>query len=171
MSLPPLMLAGIPLHLQAGPAQYSEQPIGGVNSLRLSGGQLVVQRHWRRMSGSISGSGFAPPGLDGLDFTLTHELRSTKTRTVQSSGTTVELPADPRPDKAPWAFALIPGSKEAVPTACSAAGRTVTVTPVAGAAAYQVWFMPSYTVWTPGPNESQDSSGATFGWTINWEEA
>lgn len=171
MSLPPLMLAGIPLHLMAGPAQYSEQPLGGETNLRLSGGRLVTQRHWEKMSGSISGSGYAPPGLDGLDFALHHELRSTKTRTLQGTGTSFTLPAAPRPDKAPWAFAFLPGRSDPVATPCAAVGRSVTVTAVPGASAYQVWFMPMYIVKCSRPNEGQDSSSSMFSWTLSWEEA
>lgn len=171
MSLPPLMLAGISLHLQAGPAQLSEQAIGGETNVRLSRGRLVTMRHWEKMAGSITGSGFAPPGLDGLDFAAHHELRSTKSRALQSSGTAFTLPSDHRPDKAPWAFALVPGLKEPVETACVTSGRSVTVTPVPGATAYQVWFLPVYIVKCSRPSETQDSSGAAFGWTINWEEA
>lgn len=171
MSLPPLMLGGIALHLQAGPAQYSEQPLGGETSLRLSTGRLVTQRHWEKMSGSITGSGFAPPGLDGLDFSLHHELRSTKTRTLQGVGTSFVLPFDPRPDKAPWAFAFLPTQKEPVATPCAAVGRAVTVTAVPGATGYQVWFMPMFIVKCSRQTESQDSSSSMFGWSLNWEEA
>lgn len=170
MSLPPLMLGGIELHLQAGPAQLSEQTLGGETNLRLSLGTLVTQRHWEKMSGSITAAGYAPPGLDGLNYGAHHELRSTKTRVLQAPGTAFSLPAAPRPDKAPWAFAIIPGRKELVETECATAGRSVTVTPVPGAAVYQVWFMPMYTVKCSRPVENQDSSGATFSWTLNWEE-
>lgn len=167
-SLPPLMLGGIPLQLHAGSVELSEQPLGGETSLRLSGGRLVTQRHWERMAGTISGAGFQPPALDGLDFSQHHELRSTKVRSVQSAGASVTLPADPRPDKAPWAWAYFPNG-EWVSTPCSAAGRAVTITPVAGATVYQVWFLPVYQVKCSRPTEGR--TGANYNWSISWEEA
>lgn len=167
-SLPPLMLGGIPLQLHAGSVELSEQVLGGESNLRLSGGRLVTQRHWERMAGTISGAGFTPPGLDGLDFAAHHELRSTKPRAVQSSGTVFTLPADPRPDKAPWCWAYFPNG-EWVATACVTAGRDVTATPVPGAVTYQVWFLPAYRVKCSRPTEGR--SGANYNWSLNWEEA
>lgn len=167
MSLPPLMLAGISLQRLAGTPELSEQPLGGETNIRLSRGRLVTMRHWERMAGTISGQGFMPPALDGLDFAAHHELLSTKVRTLQSAGTSFTLPADPRPDKAPWAFAFYPNGQWAA-TLCAVSGRNVTVTPVAGAVAYQVWFMPRYVVKCSRPTETQS---AQFGWSLPWEEA
>lgn len=167
-SLPPLMLGGIPLQLHAGSVELSEQPIGGETNIRLSRGKLVTLRHWEKMSGTISGAGFTPPGLDGLDFAAHHELRSTKPRAVQSAGTSLTLPADPRPDKSPWAFAYFPNG-DWVATPCSVVGRAATVTPVAGATSYQVWFLPRYVVKCARPTEGR--AGANYNWSLSWEEA
>lgn len=166
MSTPALMLGGVAVHLMAGAPEYAEQPLGGEISVRLSLGALVNMRHWEKMSGSISAAGWMPPGLDGLDYSAPLELRSCKARSQQGAGPAFTLGFDPRPDKAPWAFALLPGNR-VVPTPCITVGRVVTVTPVAGALGYQVWAMPVYWVKCARPQESQ---GASHGWLLSWEE-
>ena len=161
-----LMLGGIAIQPHAGAPEISEYPIGGESSLRLSGGALVSMRHWEKMAGSISATGLVPPALAGLDFSQPLELRSIKAHNLQSTSTSFVLPFAPRPDKAPWAFAVMP-DRRFVPVSCTVTGRSGTVTALAGAAYYQLWFMPVYTVKCSRPSESQ---GSVHGWQLDWEE-
>lgn len=166
MSASQLMLGGIAIQLQAGAIELTEQAIGGESSVRLSNGALVTMRHFEKMSGTISASGWMPPGLDGLDYSGPLELRSTKVRTQQGAGPTFNLQFTPRADKAPWAFAVLSDNR-LVPVACSTVARVVTVATIPGALAYQVWAMPQYSVKCSRPTESQ---GTQHGWSISWEE-
>lgn len=168
MSQLPLMLGGVAVHhLLAGQASLSEEPIGGSTTLRLSGGAAVKMTHWQKMAGSIAGEGFWPPGLDGLDYGQPLELRSTKVRTHQAASTVITLQGTPRPDKAPWGYAVV--GRELVPTPVAMTGSVATLTAVPGATAYQVNWMPVYSVMCNRPSESQQ--GSSRSWSLAWEEA
>ena len=165
MPQPSAMLGGIPLELHSGAPVLSEEPIGGESSARLSGGNLVSMTHWERMSGTISGSGWMPPGLDGLDYSQPLELRLTSPETMSGVGASFLLHCDPRPDQAPWAYAEVAGRQ--VRTPCVALGRAVTVTAVAGAERYIVQWMPKYWVFAKKPPRERSRS---YAWSILWEE-
>lgn len=165
-NVPPLMLGGIAIDHHAGAPEFTDEPIGGESVLRLSNGAAVKMQRWERMAGTISGNGLMPPGLDGLDYSQPLELRTWQPSTIQGAGPVFTLISTPRPDKAPWAYALV--GNRWVPTPCSTVERVATVTPVAGATAYQVWWFPVYSVFARRPPRSQ---AASHGWSITWEEA
>lgn len=162
------MLGGVPIVLHAGAPVLSEEPIGGETSMRMSDGALVSTTHWERMSGTISGNGWMPPGLHGLDYSQPLELRSTKVHSVTGTGLTHTLRGTPRPDVAPWAQALV--GDDWVNTACSVTDGVATVTAVAGDTLYRVCWMPIYSVKARRPSETQDSGTASHSWSITWEE-
>lgn len=180
MSNPQIMLGGIPIVLHAGAPELSEEAIGGSTLLRLSNGTGIPTTHWEKMAGSISGQGWMPPGLDGLDYSQPLELRTTQVNTMQGTGLVYTLTGTPRPDVQPWAFALV--GNDWRPTPCGTVDDVVivdgedtaiyvaTVTAVAGATAYQVWWMPVYTVKAQRPPKQQSSASATHSWVIAWEE-
>lgn len=169
MSLPPLMLGGVPIVLHAGAVVESLEPIGGSAVLRLSQGAGVKQTHWERMSGSISADGWMPPGLDGLDFSQALELRSTKVQSIAGAGMVFTLTSTPRPDHEPWALALVGG--DWVPAAVEVDSGVATVMAVPGATGYRVCWFPVFSVFANKPSESQSSADATHSWSLNWEEA
>ncbi len=169
MALPQIMLGGVPLVLHAGAPDESVEPIGGNTLLRMSDGTAVKQQHWAKSAGTISGSGWMPPGLDGLDYTQPLELRSTKVQNMVGDGPEFSLTGTPRPDVAPWAQAMIGRDWVAVP--CTYADGVVTVPPVEGATLYQASYLPVFSVFANKPGGSQSSATASHSWTINWEEA
>lgn len=168
MSQPRIMLGGIAIVLHAGAPVESEEVIGGEDLLRMSDGTGVPLTYWQKMAGSISGQGWIPPGLDGLDYSQPLELRSTQVNSMQGVGLVFTLPSTPRPDVEPWAFALI--GDDWKPTPCSTVDGVATVTAVAGAEAYQVWWMPVYSVKAKRPPKTQDSGSASHSWSFVWEE-
>ena len=107
MDYPHIMLGGVPIVLEAGAPVSSEEPLGGANIVRLSTGTGVPVTHWERMAGSISGQGFMPPGLEGLDYSLPLELRSRQVTSINGTGLTYTLHTPARPDVTPWALALV----------------------------------------------------------------
>ncbi|MFI8384816.1 hypothetical protein [Pseudomonas sp. NPDC079086] len=165
----PLMLGGVEFLLHAGAPELNEDAIGGEGDVRLSNGTLVSMTRWSKASGAISVQGWIQPGIDALDFTQIMELRSTQVHTAQGAGLVFELTSTPRPDQAPWAWAVVDG--ELVPAEVSTVGRTATVTAVAGATSYQVWWMPVYQVKARRPSKSQSGSAGTQAAVISWVEA
>jgi hypothetical protein len=166
----PLMLGGVEIPLHAGAPVITDGKLGaGDGSFRLSGGTLVSMERWSKRAGTISAQGWMPPGIGGLDFSQPLELRSTKVRTVGGTGLVYTLPFTPRPDVAPWAFALVDGDWKETP--CSTVDGVTTVTAVAGAEGYQVWAMPIYSVKATPPDESQDQGTGSHSWALSWEEA
>lgn len=168
MAIPLLMLGGVPIVLHAGAPELTEQPIGGSTVLRMDEGRAVKMQHWERQAGSISGQGWMPPGLDGLDYSQQLELRSTQQSNIVGAGLVYELTSTPRPDVAPWAQALV--GKAWRGTACSydPDTNTVTIEPVEGATLYQASWLPVYRVFATRPAKTQN---AGHGWNIPWEEA
>lgn len=165
----PLMLGGIPIVLHAGAPELSEEAVGGNSLLRMSNGAAVKMTRWEKMAGTISGQGWIPPALDGLDYSAPLELRSTQVSSMQSAGLVFTLPSTPRPDQAPWAFALV-GDQFVAAEVDTVAGVS-TVTAVPGASLYQVWWFPVYSVFATRPPKAQSSGSASHGWSIAWQEA
>lgn len=168
MSPPRIMLGGVPIVLHAGAPVLSEEPIGGETSMRMSDGALVSTTHWERMSGSISGNGWMPPGLHGLDYRQPLELRSTKVHSIVGAGLAHTLRGTPRPDVAPWGQALV--GDDWINTPCTVLDGVATLSAVPSATLYRVCWMPVYSVKARRPSETQDSGTASHSWSITWEE-
>lgn len=168
MSLPMVMLGGVPIVLHAGAVSQSITPLGGPEVVRLSGGVGVPMTHWQRSAISLSGSGYMPPGLDGIDYTQPLELRCTKHLSIVSAGRNFVLQGTPRPDFPPWALALV--GKEWVETTLVLSGAGVEVTEVLGASFYQVCWMPVFIVSAKRPQGDMDAAANVHGWQINCEE-
>lgn len=162
------MLGGVPIVLHAGAPVLSEEPIGGETSMRMSDGALVSTTHWERMSGTISGNGWMPPGLHGLDYRQPLELRSTKVHSIVGAGLAHTLSGTPRPDVAPWGQALV--GDDWIDTPCTVLDGVATLSAVLGATLYKVCWMPVYSVKARRPSETQDSGTASHSWSITWEE-
>lgn len=167
MTIPRIILGGVPIVLHAGAPAESIEAIGGSTVLRMSDGAAIKQQHWERLAGSISAEGWMPPGLSGLDYSGPLELRSTQVQNIVDPGLVFELTSTPRPDIAPWGQALV--GDQWVPTACAYADGVATLTAVNGATLYQACWMPVLSVFASRPTQSQGGGG--HGWSISWEEA
>lgn len=169
MSLPMLMIAGVEvLPLHAGPPATTVSPLGGPAIVRLSQGKGVQMTHWSKVAISISGSGFMPPGLLGIDYTQPLELRLTKVESIVGAHLDYVLTSQPRPDREPWAEALV--GREWVSTSITRTDLAVSVSPVAGATHYRVCWMPVFTVSGRRPQEDGDDSKNTHSWRFDCEE-
>lgn len=166
MSYAKTTLGGVEIVLEAGAPEESIESIGGDSVLRLSQGAGVKMSHWLRRAGSISGRGWTPPGLDGLDYSQPLELRSRQVENVRGPGRQFSLPTTPRPDVPAWAAALVDGEwRRAV---VSVAAGVATVVEVPGASMYEVNWMPMFMVFTRAPTKAQSADQT---WSIAWEEA
>lgn len=170
MSIPRIMLGGIEIPLHAGAPVETLEPLpGGSNLLRMSDGSAVKQTNWQKMQGTISGQGWMPAGLDGLDYSLPLELRLTKVQAMAGTGLVFTLIGTPRPDVPAWGLALV--GRDWVRTPCSVVGGVATLTAVAGATQYRACWMPVFSVFCERPTENQDASGNAHSWQTTWQEA
>lgn len=166
MDYPLLTLGGIPIPPEAGAPDQSRDPIQGATVLRMSDGAAVKMTHWSgKASGEISGSGWIPLGLEGLDYSQPLELQLTQPRSIAQSGRNFVLPAACRPDREPWGSALVAGRWRPVP--CTRAGLNVTLGAASDATLYMVQWMPLYSVFADPP---QETMSGVHGWTLNWQE-
>ena len=163
-----VILGGVPIRLHSGAPQCDYSPIGGVSTLRRSGGALVKMRNWRKTAITISGSGWMGPGFAGLDFDSPLELRCTQPLSLYTATLTGTIPGTIRADVAPWALAYV--GENWVAAAIAMSGNDYTLTAVAGASEYHVRWMPSFTVLCEPPPEAMDSGLASFDWSITAEE-
>src|SRR5690606_3010715 len=132
MTIPPIMLGGVPIVLHAGAPDLSEAAIGGSTLLRLSLGDGVNMQHYEKQAGSSSATGWMPPGLDGLDYSQPLELRTVQVSNIVGTGRVFTLPSTPRPDMAPWGQALVGDQWKRTAATYAAGANTVTLAEVAG---------------------------------------
>ena len=163
-----VMLGGVPIRLHSGAPVCEYSPIGGVSTVRRSGGALVKMRNWRKTAITVRGSGWMGPGFGGLDFDSPLELRCTQPISLHTAALTGAIPGTIRSDVAPWALAYVSG--DWVAAAVSMSGNDFTLTAVAGASEYHVRWLPSFTVLCEPPSEAMDSTSASFDWSITAEE-
>lgn len=170
--MPDVIFGGLPIVLHAGPPAQSDAPVLGEAVVRLGLGTATKMTHFFKAGGTISGSGWMPPGLDGLDYSQPLELRLTMQKSMTGPGLVYELTSTPRDDVPPWAMALVGGEWEHAESTFSAS--VVTVDAVARATMYTVQWMPVYQVFASAPpnsmDPSMDPSTAAFGWQIDWQE-
>lgn len=145
--------------------------IGGETIQRAVSGAGLKQMTWSKLRVTTSGSGWLPPALDGLDTSVQMTLRCGIPRANPCVGLVATLPAARRADAGhlPYATAIL-ASGQAVRTAVALVGNTATVTAVAGAVDYRVYYYPELTVWAFRPNISGNRSEATHRWELICEE-
>ncbi|WP_339521726.1 hypothetical protein [Pseudomonas sp. EA_35y_Pfl2_R111] len=172
MSIPMLTLGGVPIVPHSGTAALSLSKLRGSARARMSRGKLVQMTHWSgKAAGTISGQGFMPPGLDGLNYDGPLELLSVQQENITVPELSVALSSTPRPDCQPWAEALV-GTKWHR-TSCDFVDGVATATPVAGATLYSFFWLPAYWVFAEDPDKGADHTGASrpCSWSFSWEEA
>lgn len=169
MSVPALKIAGVEISLNEFPAQQGYKDIGGLSLWRMANGAALAQQHWRKLSVSISGNGWSPPALKGIDWSAPVVISCIAPRSVASATVNATLPAARRSDTAPYAMALVDG--KLVTTAMSLAGDTATATTVSGASGYRFFYYPQISCYAlNGVVEALDTAGAAFSWSIEAEE-
>lgn len=159
----------VPIHAALDLSQQIE-PVGGSVTRRLGAGALIKQTTWRKRRITLSGSGWCPIGLDALNWDAQLTLKCGLPESITSNTTTITLPAGRRTDAGyePFARAHLAGEWRDTPV--SIAGNTATVTAVAGAIAYQVWYWPVVTVHAEPPATSFEQSTAQASWELVCEE-
>lgn len=165
---PNLIIAGVELPMQAFPVAQSYAPVGGEFVRRKLSGAAVKQTHWSKLATSISGDGWIPPALAGVDWSVPVSIACVAPRARHSASNSVLLPTARRSDTAVTAIAIVAGA--AVATPCTVVSNTATATIVAGATSYQFLYFPLLSCYSSGPTESLDLSGAVYAWSLDAEE-
>mgnify|MGYP005751698733 CR=1 FL=1 len=146
------------------------EPLGGGATLRLADGSAIRQVRWRRLATTIAGTGILPAALAGIDWDQPVVLGCIASRAVHTTGAPVALPVARRLDAPVFALAHLAGGDSLRPVAVNVEADVATVTPLAGATAYQVHYYPLLTVFSQGPRETWDGVGAVAGWELVCEE-
>lgn len=153
--------------------EQSYELLGGESIFRAVNGTGLKQATWSRVAINTSGSGWLPAGLDTLDRSQPITLACVTPRKVPAVLATRQatLPTTRRSDAGhvPWGIAhLADGST--VKTTATLAGNVATLAAVAGAIAYEAYYLPQFTVWAGKPVESGSRGDATYRWEIVCEE-
>ena len=154
------------------------EPLGGTARLRLMSGAAVQQVWWRKLRTTLSGAGWWPSGLEGLDYDSALTLLCAAPRTLLSASNVIALPAARRTDTGymPVGHARLPGAGtevgggELVRTVVGVVDHVATLSPVAGATGYQVAYWPALSVLADPPALEADLPGAQHRWTLTAEE-
>jgi hypothetical protein len=162
----------VPLTAALGLQENWDMVDGGVARHRMMNGAGYIQTAWRKLAVSISGDGWSPLGLQGLDYTAPMPLKCGLPRAVRSQSAAIALPLGRRTDAGyePFARAHLADGRE-IDTGISIAAHVATLAPIAGAVSYAVWYWPELVVIASEPQETFDQGGAIASWSINCEEA
>lgn len=170
MSNPNLKIAGVEIALQTFPVSQTYKTLGGTTVHRMLSGAAAKQTHWGKLSTSISGDGWAPAALAGVDWSVPVEILCMQPRTLHSATTSATLPAARRSDLAVNVSAVAVVGNQLVATPVTVSTNTATATAVAGATSYQFMYYPKISCYSDGPTDSLDSTRAAYGWSLEAEE-
>lgn len=147
------------------------ETVGGRHALRFANGASLRQVAWEKRRVTLSGNGWSPLGLDGLDFGATMTLKCGLPEGLRSTSGIVTLPAARRGDAGYLPFARAHTPEGDLATAVSIDSDVATCTPVSGAISYTVSYFLQLTVWVDPPAREFDGAGATTNWELIMEEA
>src|SRR5512139_1079914 len=165
MALTTLKIAGVEIALQTFPVSQEYKPLVGATVHRMLNGAALKQQHWSRLATTISGDGWAPAALAGVDWSAPVEILCVTPRAVNSATASATLPAARRSDLSDNVLARAIVGNELVATPVSVAGNVATATAVSGATGYQFMYWPKLSCYSDGPAESLDMTGAAYRWS------
>ncbi len=164
-------LGGISIPVNAG-LEFSQsyEMIGGTVTQRMQSGRAIKQTHFNKLRTVLSGQGWVPAGLDGLDYSTPLLLKCVAPRSVSSTNTQFTIPANRRNDPGfePKAYAVVSGSL--VETEITLNADIASLDAVPGALTYQVHYYPEILVFAEPPQTQGNMTGAEFSWTLTCEE-
>jgi hypothetical protein len=153
--------------------EQSYEPLGGESILRAAAGNAIKQSTWKKTRITTSGRGWLPAGLESIDTTAQLVLSCVTPRMTPADFSTRQatLTAKRRSDAGhtPWGIALM-SDGSAVDSDVVIVGDVATVAAVAGAVAYQVLYLPKFTVYANRPTDSGTRSSADYQWQLVCEE-
>lgn len=153
--------------------QQSYTPLMGARwppERTMNGGAVRRVSFTGKLGTVASCTGWTPAGFDGLDWSQPMLMKCAAPRCIQGAGNVIELPAGRRSESyfAPRGYAVVGG--RAVASEINVVGNDATVTTVAGATAYEVWYWPQVTVIARPVRVSGQLDLAEYQWTLEAEE-
>jgi len=161
----------VPFRAALGHTQQIETLGASVTRRTISGG-AIKQTVWRgKKRITLAGTGWAPVGVDEIDYTGQLTLKCAIPVAVRSNAASITLPTTRRSDSGyePIGRAHL-ASGEEVETSVALVGDVATCSTVSGAVSYAVWYWPQFIVFADEPTQTGDAGAAEFGWQIVCEE-
>lgn len=164
-------LGGISIPIQAG-LEFSQtyEAIGGNVLHRMQSGRAIKQTHYKKLRTSLSGQGWVPTGLDGLEYSESMILKCAAPRSISSESYQIVIPSYRRNDPGfePKGYALVKG--HLIETTLVMQEDIAILNPVGYALSYQVHYYPQILVFAEPPQVQSNITGAEFSWSITCEE-
>jgi len=137
---------------------------------RMMDGSGKKQSNWTKIKTTLSGRGWIPAGLDGVDYSGSVLLKCAAAKMITSASNVIVLTADRRSDTdyEPRGYAIVDGQR--VDTTISLPANTATLGVVAGASSYQVEYFPQITVFAKLSSSDATVTEANYSWRIEAEE-
>lgn len=132
-------------------------------------GNLTIQSRYQKLQATISGEGWFPPGLDGLDFGLEHEVHWIQTLSKSSISNVITIPRSFRTDLnyEPKGLAIVDGVPYDVDI--SLVGDIATLSTIVSATQYVVIYYPII-IGALSISTSYDEDSDTHSWSLEIEE-
>lgn len=137
---------------------------------RMQSGRAIKQTHFSKLRTVLSGMGWSPVGLDGLDYSKPLLLKCAVPQGVTSLNTQIFVTAKRRRDPGFEAkgYGLVNG--QWAETSTNIGANIVELIPVEFATLYQVVYYPEILVFAEPPHVQGNVSGAEFSWSLSCEE-
>jgi hypothetical protein len=137
--------------------------------LRTKNGNGIIVSRWQKLGISISGSGWIPDGLDGLDENVVVDIHCTAALSKISASNIITIPRTFRTDDyTPQGIAFINGEIIETPVALSGSDATLTIVP--GATQYEVLYWPIVTSLISLIDRQFSEQGGIWNWSVEAEE-
>lgn len=165
-----LIIGGIEIPLAAQlELSQTYEPIQAASIIRMADGGAVKQTAWSgKLLTRIRGKGWAPHGLNALDYSASMELSCIAQRSITSASNVITIPAARRSDLAPTGFAVV--DDQLISTSISIVTNTATLGTVSGATFYSVYYYPKITVFANPPTENNTHTSAEYDWEMVCEQ-
>jgi len=161
-----IIIGGIEIARQAGrQIRQTLNDVGGRTVRRTENGQQIVLKRWTALNSTISGTGWLPDGLDGLDLDIAHDVYCIHPLSVASTNNVITIPRTPRTDAdyAPRGAAIV--NHHPIGTPIALVGNVATLTPVPDASQYHVVYYPIING-ILSISRNYDARAAENAWTI-----
>lgn len=165
-----LIIAGIPLPIQAGlDIRQTLDPVEAKTLLRTLNGTGILQSRWKKLSSTITGTGWLPDGLDAIDTDAAVSVSCIAPLSVASASNIITIPRVCRTDAPydPHGASIV--GMQMIPTPVVMAGSVATLTPVSGATQYHIVYYPVITGFVTIRRQSLDAE-QEHSWEIEVQE-